>query len=41
MISHLYELKLSTWKLASPQDENPLNTHIKKQEKTFSQNSLL
>ena len=32
IISHLYELKLSKWKLASPQDENPLKTHIKKQE---------
>lgn len=26
MISYLYELKLSIWKLASPQDENPLKT---------------
>lgn len=30
MIIHLYELKLSIWKLALPQDENPLKTHIKK-----------
>ena len=29
IISHLYELKLSKWKLASPQDENPLKTHKK------------
>lgn len=33
MISYLYELKLSIWKLASPQDENPLKTDRKNRKK--------